>query len=1331
VGGGGRPLTYAFSVSADATDGYAVTKALDDAAAAAAAANPGNPGVSYPVVRLSSAELDPGVTYTFTAKVTDFVGNSAVATVSVNKTMYPLPNARITGVSGIGNARVVRRADDVTVEAEAHLPSHACSALRQDEVGDALTYSWQLVDGPVLAASDFPSDALRDAHARTLTSRALFIPRRTLRAGETYRWRLRTSLAINPVRFFSDSFAVLRAESSPIEPGAESGANRALFADAPVVLRVDPFDPDDARDANGTPYPFTVRWSCEAFVSNSSKTCGDLVKGGFPSSYLEGAKEVVFPPGALVPNATYAFGVVVSKEPLLSGANENARRSVALQMRVTVLPTPTHLRVRANESGIGESGALPTLRAFGPKSGAASVSERVALRAAVSGCGARFAADDDGVVRRAGFAGFDFLHANGTAVDGREVSSFTKNHTNSTNATNYACLGVTWSCVAGDLSFFDASRFAALAETPATNDALVLKPGVVTPGTRYVFRATATGGAAAGLFADVDVYANSAPRGGRLVFAPAPEETAPVAARAARRAMGYGAFALRALDFADRAEDYPLTYSFFLVTFVDGVETLTPLGATQSSNALETLLPAGDNEVVVRVADNKGATSDAARATVTFTNFAPPPSPPPPPSPSPPPFSGADSTGKRRTLLNSVAENTDASNPSSVYAKMEADDFIAGFVAPWTGVADHARLARAAAVYSERSWRSETPGVAVRGGCSVGLDALAEPHATVAAVITAARDVTARTAPGVEQSLCAAAALSGDPRMVSAAAFDALATTLREEAAFAFAERERAVLTDASARCALTLASNLIAVARSGCFSMTEADLDAFGSGVVEATARAASARARSLVPGASEATARGFSFRATGVALDALALDPTVAVGGGFPATLALDDGVGDDGVAFDAKTFASVTVDADPDAVGEAFLAANGADAAAAAFLTSFRGVAANPVDGTLSFDTETFFDAGFAPTHAWFHDADERLASDLTALRLESLAAPEERLGGAPANATAATAALLAAVEGANVTLGFDVSLKPANKFGRVATVRYFDASVAAVSAAREREKAENAEALADAADRWAEYQITNPVVNGSFANGTNVTWPPPPAPSPPPPRYDLPPAPREGTGVPLGTGWVDHGLVEGSSGEIGSDPATNTRTAARFAPLPGAETLFAALLTNAAAPPPPSPPPPPLPPPSPPPPVPPPAPSPPKPKSYELEIILGSVFGSLLVVGALLYVYITRKTNPSAGNRYRKYIEKRKNELKQKANLKKKIEADKAADMWELYRREKNRQTVLAWAQKKFKGRFGPGGGKVAAAEKTGKSPPRASEAPRGAPLIFGGGKVYPK
>ena len=1366
TGGGGRPLAYQFSVSASAEtetalDGYAVTAALKTAAAdAAAAANPGTPDASYPVVRLDSTALDPGVVYTFTAKVTDFVGNVAFAAVAVNKTMYPMPVARVSGVSGLGNVRLARRADDLIVEAEAHLPSHACSSLRQDEVGHELTYNWQLVDGPVLAAADFPTDALRKTHLRTLTGRALFVPRRTLRAGETYTWRLRTALALNPARFFTDAFVVIKAESSPLEPGAESGVFRALFADAPIVLRVNPRDPDDARDATGASFPLTVRWNCSIVsgdggddtddTDNTDNTgpvpyvpCGDHIAGGFPSAFLDGASSVTFAPGTLAAGKTYAFVARVQKEPLTEGA----KRAVALEMRVRVLEKPAHVRVRENAEG---GGALPTLRAFGPKSGVASVSERVALRAAISGCGSRFETSSEGSEdsegdseapkTRAGFAGFDFLRANGTVVDGIEVSqanaAFLANPQNTTNA--YGCLGVTWSCVAGDLSFLNVSVLASLAETSLETDRLVLKPGALTPGSKYTFRATATGAACAGLFADVDVYANSAPRGGRLVVTQALSETASAAELAARRAMGYGRWTLRALDFADRAEDFPLTYSFHLVTrSAGGAETLTPLGASQSSNALEALLPAGDNEVLVRVTDNKGATSDAARMTATV-KAAPPPSPPPPPTPSPPPYAGNAPAGRRRRDLLQAS-------PSIVnYAKMEADDFIAGFVSPSTGIADHARLASAVATYAERrSWRGEdTPGVAIRGGCSAGLDTLAGPHETLVSVLAAARDATVRTAPGVEQSLCAAASLAGDARKVTAASFAALASLLRADAAFAFAEPEHSVLTEAGARCALTLVSHLIAVARSGCFSMTRADLDAFGRGVVEATRHVATSHARSLVPGASAAAARGFTFETPGLALDARALEPSVSVGGGFPATLALASTSG-----ADPSAFASVTLDADPDAVGEAFLdqsaSSDGETSASfAAFLTSFRGVGF--AEDAFVFDAETFFGSGFAPTHAWFHDAEERLASELTSLRLESLAPPisvtPDALAsdGADENKKApsnATAALLAAVEGAAVTLGFDNALKPANKFGRVATVRYFDETVAAVSAAREREKAEDREALADAADRWAEYQIDNPVVNGTFANGTNVTWPPPPAPSPPPPRFGIPPAPREGTGVPLGTGWVDTGIVEGSASEIGGDPATNERTAARFsmAALPGAETLFAALLTNAFAPPPPSPPPPPLLPPAPPPPLPPPTPAPPTPKSHELEIILGSVFGSLLVAGALLYLYVARRTNPSAGHRYKEYIEKRKNELKQKARLKKKMEADKAADMWELYRREKNRQNVLAWAKTKFKGRFGPGGGKGAAGygHKAKGAPPRASEAPRGgAPLIFGGGKVYP-
>ena len=51
-GGGGRPMTYAFSVAADATDGYAVTSALDAAHAAL--------GDEASVVALAPEHLDPG-----------------------------------------------------------------------------------------------------------------------------------------------------------------------------------------------------------------------------------------------------------------------------------------------------------------------------------------------------------------------------------------------------------------------------------------------------------------------------------------------------------------------------------------------------------------------------------------------------------------------------------------------------------------------------------------------------------------------------------------------------------------------------------------------------------------------------------------------------------------------------------------------------------------------------------------------------------------------------------------------------------------------------------------------------------------------------------------------------------------------------------------------------------------------------------------------------------------------------------------------------------------------------------------------------------------------
>jgi hypothetical protein len=73
----------------------------------------------------------------------------------------------------------------------------------------------------------------------------------------------------------------------------------------------------------------------------------------------------------------------------------------------------------------------------------------------------------------------------------------------------------------------------AAAETPLNQALLSIKPGVLTAGQQYVFRASATGDAD-GLTADVAVDANAPPRGGGITAAPlVPSDTTAAATLAA------------------------------------------------------------------------------------------------------------------------------------------------------------------------------------------------------------------------------------------------------------------------------------------------------------------------------------------------------------------------------------------------------------------------------------------------------------------------------------------------------------------------------------------------------------------------------------------------------------------------------------------------------------------------------------------------------------------------------------------------------------------------------------------------------------------------------
>jgi hypothetical protein len=125
-GGGGRAMTYSFAVTAAAADASSVSVAIADAAAAG------------PVIVLGADALTPGVTYTFSVRVTDYAGGTSVSSAVVTKGQYPKPIAQVLG----GSARAARRSEAVNLEADATLPDAGCAAAAGAFVGAGITFQW-------------------------------------------------------------------------------------------------------------------------------------------------------------------------------------------------------------------------------------------------------------------------------------------------------------------------------------------------------------------------------------------------------------------------------------------------------------------------------------------------------------------------------------------------------------------------------------------------------------------------------------------------------------------------------------------------------------------------------------------------------------------------------------------------------------------------------------------------------------------------------------------------------------------------------------------------------------------------------------------------------------------------------------------------------------------------------------------------------------------------------------------------------------------------------------------------------------------------------------
>ena len=825
-------MTYAFSVAADATDGYAVTSALDAAHAAL--------GDEASVVALAPEHLDPGVAYAFTVRrPRSFAGGTSAASAVVEKTQHPTPTVRALG----GSSRVTRRSEPTRLEVEARAPSHACAALNASDVGAGMSFAWTLVGGPCSSRPIFPRRR-RATRTSPRRERARCTCRRTSFARETYRWRLRTTLDVNPARFFTDTFVTLDVASESARRRRRRGNVRRR-----VPQRA-------ARPARGRARPGRRDGRAWGAVPVHVRVVVRHARGRRVRREPRQRSRVV--------SLERADGDVSRGDVSRRGRVRLHRERRARTRRRRTRRHRVHDGSYRGGTGDVDRRGRADARAVAPRRGSAGGRRRgvVARRASREGVRLRRRRRHvrrDVVVRR---GRFDRSHrARRRGGDGSR-ESHPRRQTGRARAR----------------------------------------------GRDLAFRASA-GGSAAGLVADVVFDVNAPPRGGRVVAEftasradqPVADEDADAVA-----ALGFARVTIRASQVGDDARTRP-SREFYDVG-ADG--SLAPLGPTTSSNAVDAWLPSGTRVIRARVADALGAAT-FADATVTVAP-APAPSPPPPPSPHPPPYTGTRSSG---TVPPPPREGDDSSprprprpRPRTTSRRLWSTWRFC--FAPATGGEGPAtRAAQVAKAYADR-YAATTPGVVVPD-CA-GLDPIAEHHAEVARAIRDARDATARTTPGVTMTLCAAAALTGDPTTITASTMANLGATFAAEAAAATTpDLDAVTIAPEGVRCAATLASNLLAAVESGCAPSTSVPEESTATALSAAFDLALTSAARALVPGGAH-----ISAHAAHVSAAVGAAEPSAAVG--FPLAVSAP--------AIDDSDAASATFGLDRAAAGASFVGGDG---------------------------------------------------------------------------------------------------------------------------------------------------------------------------------------------------------------------------------------------------------------------------------------------------------------------------------------------------------------------------------------------------------------------
>ena len=170
-GGGPRPLTYSWEAITQGQYRLASRGITVDEFLAEVNSESSDHWFGRPFFSLASNDTAPGTIYEFKLTVRNFIGDSAMSQVAIEKVNVSIPSVTILA----GQHRDVVRSHDVLIQGTASLPNAQC--LPPD--AKIMKYEWRQVAGPQIALTE-----------ETRNNKDLYIPGGTLQTYHTYKMEL-------------------------------------------------------------------------------------------------------------------------------------------------------------------------------------------------------------------------------------------------------------------------------------------------------------------------------------------------------------------------------------------------------------------------------------------------------------------------------------------------------------------------------------------------------------------------------------------------------------------------------------------------------------------------------------------------------------------------------------------------------------------------------------------------------------------------------------------------------------------------------------------------------------------------------------------------------------------------------------------------------------------------------------------------------------------------------------------------------------------------------------------------------------------------------------